>query len=177
MSRCVICYQRKGTDPKVKGPPQFVKRQAAIKNDPGFAGVSTMPTTEVKTNRTKPIKINRALTPKATRQTSSYATDIKNKNPGRRKRANDGRSGNPPKLPSCFCCSGSHELASCPDFQSTDLQNRWDIMKHNGLCHLCLRSGHYRGKSESPKFCRCGSDKRHHKLFHNPPRSRRGCDR
>ena len=50
-------------------------------------------------------------------------------------------------------------------------------MKHNGLCHVCLRSGHYRGKCESPKFCRCGSHKRHHKLLHNPPSSRRGSDR
>ena len=124
-------------------------------------------TTEVKTNRTKPIKVNRALTPPVTRQTSSYATDIKTKNPGRSERANDGRSDNPHNLPSCLGCSGSHELASCPDFQSKDLQNHWDIVKHNGLCHVCLRSGHYRGKCESPKFCRCGSDKRHHKLLHN----------
>ena len=35
---------------------------------------------------------------------------------------------------------GSHELASYPDFQSKDLQNRWDIVEHNGLCHVCLRS-------------------------------------
>ncbi|XP_068684275.1 uncharacterized protein [Montipora foliosa] len=51
------------------------------------------------------------------------------------------------------------------------------IVKVNRLCHVCLRVGHLRGRCESPKFCPCGSDKRHHKLLHNPPSTRRDNDR
>ena len=40
--------KEKGLTPQLKHLAQFVKRQAAIKNDPGFAGVSAMPTTEVR---------------------------------------------------------------------------------------------------------------------------------
>ena len=53
--------REKGLTPKLKDLAQFVKRQAAIKNDPGFTGVSAMPTTEVKANITKPIKINKRV--------------------------------------------------------------------------------------------------------------------
>ena len=53
--------REKGLTPKLKDLAQFVKRQAAIKNDPGFTGVSAMPTTEVKANKTKPIKLNKSV--------------------------------------------------------------------------------------------------------------------
>ena len=43
-------------------------------------------------------------------------------------------------------------------------------MKRHGLCHVCMRPGHHRGRCESQRFCPCGSDKRHHRLLHNPPR-------
>ena len=33
-----------------------------------------------------------------------------------------------------------------------------------------MRPGHHRGRCESQRFCPCGSDKRHHRLLHNPPR-------
>ena len=33
-----------------------------------------------------------------------------------------------------------------------------------------MRPGHHRGRCESQRFCPCGSDKRHHRLPHNPPR-------
>lgn len=50
-----------------------------------------------------------------------------------------------------------------------DLQARWDIVKRHRLCHVCMGPGHDRGRCESQKFCSCGSDKRYHRLLHNPP--------
>ena len=40
--------------PALKDLAKFVKGQAAIKNDPGFAGVVAIPTTEIRGNRKKP---------------------------------------------------------------------------------------------------------------------------
>ena len=68
--------------------------------------------------------------------------------------------------------SKDHELAECEQFISDEIQARWDIVKQNKLCHVCLKSGHMRGRCESRIFCSCGSDRRHHRLLHNPPRLR-----
>ena len=57
-------------------------------------------------------------------------------------------------------------------FISDEIQARWDIVKKNKLCHVCLKSGHMRGRCESIMFCSCGSDRRHPRLLHNPPRLR-----
>ena len=40
------------------------------------------------------------------------------------------------------------------------------------MCHVCLKSGHMRGRCESRIFCSSGSDRRHHRLLHNPFRLR-----
>ena len=57
-----------------------------------------------------------------------------------------------------------------PELKSKDLQTRWDIVKRHRLCHVCTRQGHHRGRCETQSFCLCGSDKRHHRLLHNPSR-------
>ena len=169
--------REKGQNPKLKDLAQFVKRQAAIKNHPGFAGVSLVTSSEVKGNRTKSLKVNnRSFIPEPTRQSSSFATDVKGKSTGR-KLPSKGRNSNTPANRSCLCCPGSHELFSSLEFQKKDLQNRWDIVKVNRLCHVCLRVGNLRGRCESLKFCPCGSNKRHHKLLHNPPSARSDNDR
>ena len=43
-------------------------------------------------------------------------------------------------------------------------------MKRHRLRHVCMRQGHHRERCESQRFCPCGSDKRHYRLLHNPPR-------
>ena len=43
--------REKGLIPALKDLAKFVKQQAAIKNDPGFAGVVAMSTTETRGNR------------------------------------------------------------------------------------------------------------------------------
>ena len=58
---------------------------------------------------------------------------------------------NPDKrnLRRCLRCSKDHELANCEQFISDEIQARWDIVKQNKLCHVCLKSGHIRGRCES----------------------------
>ena len=158
--------REKGLIPALKDLAKFVKRQAAIKNDPGFAGVVAMPTTETRGNRKKPT--HGTNDPPNPRRTSFLVTDFDAKDTGRRPRTGDGQSKPPGSTQNCLCCSGSHELASCPELKSKDLQTRWDIVKRHRLCHVCTRQGHHRGRCESQRFCPCGSDKRHHRLLHNP---------
>ena len=160
--------RRKGENPGLKDLAKFVKRQAAIKNDPGFAGVVAMPTTETRGNRKKPPNsTNGSPNP---RHTSSFLTDVAAKDTGRRPGTGDGQSKPQPSVQNCLCCSGPHELASCLELQNKDLQSRWDVVKRHRLCHVCMRSGHHRGRCEFRKFFPCGSNKRHHRLLHNPPR-------
>ena len=160
--------REKGLIPALKDLAKFVKRQAAIKNDPGFAGVVVMPTTETRGNRKKPPHGTNG--PPNQRRTSSFVTDFDAKDTGRRPGTGDGQSKPPCGTQNCLCCSGSHELASCPELRGKDLQTRWDIVKRHRLCHVCIRQGHHRGRCESQRFCPCGSDKRHHRLLHNPSR-------
>ena len=72
----------------------------------------------------------------------------------------------------CLHCSKDHELSECEQFLSDEIQARLDIVKRNKLCHVCLKSGHMRGRCESTIFCSSGSDRRHHRLLHNPFRLR-----
>ena len=81
---------------------------------------------------------------------------------------------NPEKrnLRRCLRCSKDHELAQCEQFISDEIQARLDVVKRSKLCHVCLKSGHRRGRCESRIFCSSGSDRRHHRLSHNPFRLR-----
>ena len=66
--------REKGQNPGLEDLAKFVKRQAAIKNDPGFAGIVPMPTMETRANKRKPP--NRTKVPPHPRQTSTFATDF-----------------------------------------------------------------------------------------------------
>ena len=81
---------------------------------------------------------------------------------------------NPEKrnLRRCLRCSKDHELADCEQFISDEIHARLDVVKRNKLCHVCLKSGHMRGRCESKIFCSSESDRRHHRLSHNPFRLR-----
>ena len=115
-----------GQKPGLEDLAKFVKRQAAIKNDPGFAGVITMPTMETRANKKKPP--NRTKVPPNLRQTSSFATDFFAKDSGRGPGTGDGQSKTLLGVQSCLCCSGSHKLASCLEFQNKDLQTPVEIL-------------------------------------------------
>ena len=139
--------REKGQNPGLGDLAKFVKRQAAIKNDPGLAGVVAMPTLETRANKKKPP--NRAKVPLDPRQTSSFANYFSAKDSGRRPGTGAGQSKPLLGVQSCLCCSGSHELASCFEFQNKDLQTRWDILKRHRLCHVYMRPGHRRDRCES----------------------------
>ena len=85
--------REKGLIPALKDLAKLVKRQGAIKNDPGFAGVVAIPTTETRGNRTKPPQGTND--PPNPRRTSSFATGFDAKDTGRRPGTGQGQS----KLP------------------------------------------------------------------------------
>ena len=161
--------REKGAAPKLSDLAKFVKRQAAIKNDPGFVNPGF---TEYKGKPEKQHENSntRATSFRPNKQTSSFATYFEMDNTD----TDNFHSANRPNTPTpdcrCTCCSGTHKLAECAEFQSKDLKARWNIVKQNKLCHVCMESGHMRAICESNQFCRCGNDRRHHKLLHNPPR-------
>ena len=126
--------REKGLIPALKDLAKFVKRQAATKNDPGFAGVVAIPTTETRGNRKKPP--HRTNDPPNPRRTSSFVTDFDTKDTRRRPGTGEGQSKLPCDTQNCLCCSGSHELASCPKLKGKDLQTRWDIVKRHRLSCL-----------------------------------------
>lgn len=103
------------------------------------------------------------------RQTDAFTTDLKVGRPNAVPR-NDERW-NPNRCPRC---SDKHELAECELFKTDDVGTRWEIVKRHKLCHACLKSGHMRARCESKMFCRCGSDRRHHKLLHHPYKRNKG---
>ena len=100
--------REKGQNPGLEDHAKFVKRQAAIKNDPGFAGVVAMTTTETIANRKKPP--NGTNDPPNPSRTSSFVTNVTVKDTGRRPGTGDRQSKPPPRVENCLCCSGSHEL-------------------------------------------------------------------
>ena len=145
-----------GGSPRLSDLAKFVKRQAAIKNDPGFV-------VERRFQRSDLIaKVSGVHTD---RQTSNYVTDMTALGD------TDGFQKTPKhNLDECPRCSGRHELTECGEFQSDEIQARWNIVKLHRLCHVCLKPGHMRSHCQSRIFCQCGADRRHHKLLHNPPR-------
>ena len=151
--------REKGGMPRLSDLSKFVRRQAAIKNDPGFVA-------EKKAERQNAMNI-KGPTSNSRGHTNAFNTDLEAgglsvnyQNPEKR------------NLRRCLRCSKDHELAECEQFISNETQGRWDIVKQNKLCHVCLKWGHMRGRCEWRIFCSCGSDRRHHRLLHNPPRLR-----
>ena len=155
--RQIVSYsiREKGGIPRLSDLSKFARRQAAIKNDPGFVA-------EKKPERQNARTI-KGPTSNSRGHTNAFHTDldagdlsVNYQNPEKR------------NLRGCLRCSKDHELAECEKFISDEIQARWDIVKKNKLCHVCLKSGHMRGRCESIIFCSSGSDRRHPRLLHNP---------
>ena len=72
--------REKGQNPGLEDHAKFVKRQAAITNDPGFAGAVAMTTTETIANRKKPP--NGTNDPPNPSRTSSFVTNVTAKDTG-----------------------------------------------------------------------------------------------
>lgn len=145
-----------GRSPRLSDLAKFVKRQAAIKNDPGFV-------VERRFQRSDFIAKGSGV--HTDRQTSNYATDMTALG------VTDVFQKTPKlNLDQCPRCSGKHEITECGEFQADEIQARWDIVKQHRLCHVYLKPGHMMSHCQSRIFCQCGADRRHHQLKHNPPR-------
>ena len=149
----------KGGVPRLSDLSKFVRRQAAIKNDPGFAA-------EKKHERQNGTNI-KGPTSNLRGHTNAFHTDLEAGGLSVNYQNTEKRN-----LRRYLRCSKDHEIAECEQFISDEIQARWDIVKQNKLCHVCLKSGHMRGRCESTIFCSSGSDRRHHRLLHNPFRLR-----
>ena len=134
-----------------------MKRQAAIKNDPGFV--------VEKRFRRQTDFIGKVSGIHSVRQTSNYPTSMTAPNA-----SDDSQETIKPNFNQWTCCSGKHELTECEEFEANEIQTQWNIMKQHRLCHVCLKPGHMRSHCKSRIFCQCGADRRHHRLLHNPPR-------
>ena len=162
--------REKGSDPKLSDLAKFVKRQAAIKNDPAFVNVSVdRSNLKGKQERQFDTKFTGSGQSK---QTSSFANDMKSSiEESASVKLNAKPNSEPDKT--CHCCSGHHPLAECTEFRSKNLASRWDIYKQNKLCHVCLQNGHMRVHCECVNFCECPIERKHHKLLHYSPRENR----
>lgn len=64
-------------------------------------------------------------------------------------------------------CASKHHLAACPVFQSSTVDQRWEIVKQENRCRKCLRS-HHSGDCKKPEGTSCDKCKRnHHRSLHN----------
>ena len=151
--------REKGGIPRLSDLSKFVRRQAAIKNDPGFAA-------EKKPERQNGMNI-KGPTSNSRGHTNAFHTDLEagglSINYQNLEKRNLGRY---------LRCSKDHEIAECEQFIPDEIQARWGIVKQNKLCHVCLKSRPMRGRCESRIFFSCRSDRRHHRLLRNPLRPR-----
>ena len=69
--------------------------------------------------------------------------------------------------PCPFGCEAKHWLAACPHYQSSTVDQRWEIVKQNQRCRKCLRPHHTRDckKIDGTTCDKC--KKNHHRSLHN----------
>ena len=68
----------------------------------------------------------------------------------------------------CQCCSEPHYVYQCRKLRSLSVEERWSIVKKQGLCKLCLHSGHFAARCTLSLRCKkknCGSTA-HNTLLH-----------
>ena len=67
----------------------------------------------------------------------------------------------------CVVCQQHHLLFQCDQFKAMRPQARFDLVKDNKLCFLCLRSGHFTKDCRKQYTCSVvGCGKRHTKFIH-----------
>ena len=106
--------------------------------------------------------------PPKDKETLTYATDLEKE----KRNENDDKDGDRAKRKKsrwgkCPCCSRSHELAFCPEFQRKEVNARWEIVKKQRVCHVCMKPEHFRENCRSTESCPCSSQRKHHLLLHN----------
>lgn len=66
----------------------------------------------------------------------------------------------------CLCCGSDHDVTQCKKLAAMTTRQRWDWVKQEKICFLCLNSKHRRFKCKA-QVCKeddCG--RRHHRLLH-----------
>ena len=64
-------------------------------------------------------------------------------------------------------CAWKHHLAACPLYQSSTVNQRWDVVKQSKRCRKCLRP-HHTNDCKKPDGTSCDKRKRnHHCSLHN----------
>ena len=160
-----------GRKSKLKDLANFVKRQAAIRNDPAFLSLISVAAVEGKSKFGR-LSIKRNDDSKKERETIAYVTNFrKEDNVKAPVKENDVKRFNKLRWSNCVLCSKVHELALCPKFGELDTKERWNIVKEAKLCHICIRPGHFRGVCRSSNYCICGNQCKHHPLLHNLDRT------
>ena len=75
----------------------------------------------------------------------------------------------------CPCCGQSHLLIACNKFFNLiNVDERFEVIRKNGLCFRCLRFGHI-GRYCTLERVTCGVDNSkgvHHRLLHGVPPGR-----
>ena len=68
-------------------------------------------------------------------------------------------------------CQTKHLLTACPIYQSSTVNQRWDIVKQKHRCRKCLRAHHIKDckKDDGTSCDKC--EQNHHRSLHNDKRS------
>ncbi|XP_041988165.1 uncharacterized protein LOC121739697 [Aricia agestis] len=66
----------------------------------------------------------------------------------------------------CPICTDRHALFRCAAFKKLSVQKRWDTVKQEGLCFLCLSSRHRRYNCKAKQCGMQGCKRPHHPLLH-----------
>jgi hypothetical protein len=85
------------------------------------------------------------------RRTDNHSSDVEVTNDG----------------PCPFGCQTKHLLAACPHYQTSTVDQRWEIVKQNQRCRKCLRPHHTKDckKTDGTTCDKC--KKNHHRSLHN----------
>lgn len=80
-------------------------------------------------------------------------------------------SGTPEDETTCpLGCPTKHLLAACPYYQTSTVNERWEIVKQNKRCRKCLKS-HHTNDCRKPDGTSCDKCKKnHHRSLHNEKR-------
>ena len=74
-----------------------------------------------------------------------------------------------------YCNGTSHALEECRNIMKLSLEGRYEVLKSNGLCFTCLKSGHFKSASKHKSYftyCkRC-----HQSILHLDPRQNKECE-
>lgn len=115
-------------------------------------------------NKFQPSKVNSVtLSPAETPSEPAESSSVENNNTSQTK---------PPiSNYKCFVCGVTppHSIYKCPVYTKMSVDKRWEMMKREGRCFLCVLKKHYLSACESTYTCRVeGCGERHHTTLHRP---------